>query len=149
MQLRSWVSPKEAPVLCMVCVLSSANKDPIIRHSCFIAHCPEPLAERTSVIAALKYRDVKTWQYQRVSASNSLGKSVERSDCQGEPKQEACIDLGYRSLPLISETRRQRSLSSPAVTWGSTCRQTAGPLGLSPRHHGDKTPRPRPQTNDA
>ena len=114
MQLRSWVSPKEAPVLCMVCVLSSANKDPIIRHSCFIAHCPEPLAERTSVIAALKYRDVKTWQYQRVSASNSLGKSVERSDCQGEPKQEACIDLGYRSLPLISETRRQRSLSSPA-----------------------------------
>ena len=51
------------------------------------------------------------------------GKSVERSDCQGEPKQEACIDLVYRSLPLISETRRQRSLSSPAVTWGVGRRQ--------------------------
>ena len=55
------------------CFLSSANGDPIITHSWFIAHWPEPLAERTSVIlASSKYRDVKTWQYRRVSASNNL-----------------------------------------------------------------------------
>ena len=67
----------------MVCILSSANGDPIIRHSWFIAHCPEPLAERTSVIAASKYRDVKTWQYRRVSASNNLENQLNEETARG------------------------------------------------------------------
>ena len=60
--------------------------DPIIRHIWFIAHWPEPLAERTSVmVASSKYsQNLAKSPGQCLQQS---GKSVKGSDCQRKPKK--------------------------------------------------------------
>jgi hypothetical protein len=88
----------------MVCFLSSAKGDPIIRHSWFIAHWPEPLAERTSVmVASSKYSDVKTWQNRRVNASNSRENLLKEVTASGSPTKKETIDLVCWGLPFVME----------------------------------------------
>ena len=86
--------------------------------SWFMAHWPDPFAERTSVIvASSKQRDTSTLQNRCASASNS------RENLLNEVTATSRSGLGMLGLATHHGTKLPHILSSPAWTWGSTCRR--------------------------